>query len=317
MTEADGGVRVEVQSLRFRYGPRRGWALDDVSFEVPGGRVLGLVGPNGSGKTTLYRLLLGLAAPSDGRVSIDGRPPAAFRTRWGIGYLPEQVRLPGAARVSELAALMARFAGLGGAQARAAIGTLIEILGLGGKADEKIAALSHGYRQRVGLLVVLLGDPPLLLFDEPANGLDPASVGLLRSLLRRLRRAGRTVLVSSHNLLELERVCDDMLILSEGRLLGRISREELLARPDIWVVLLRPEPPTPTPTAAADQVVQGAVRLAADEVAFPARDRARAFADTVEKEGGSVERIERRPFDLEYLFHLRVQQGAESPAADR
>ncbi len=317
MTPADGGVRVEVQNVRFRYGPRRGWALDDVSFEVPAGRILGLVGPNGSGKTTLYRLLLGLAAPSDGHVLIDGRPPAAFRTRRGIGYLPEQVRLPGAARVSELAALMARLAGLGGAQARAATGALVEILALGGKVDEKIAALSHGYRQRVGLLAVLLGDPPLLLFDEPANGLDPASVGLLRSLLRRLRRAGRTVLVSSHNLLELERVCDDMLIFREGRMLGRISREELLARPDIWIVMMRPEQPTSTPTAAAGEVVQGAVRLAADEVAFPSRDRARAFADAVERQGGWVERIERRPFDLEYLFHLRVQQGRDSPSAGR
>lgn len=317
MTPADGGVGVEVHSVRFRYGPRRGWALDDVSFEVPAGRVLGLVGPNGSGKTTLYRLLLGLAAPTDGRVLIDGRSPAAFRTQCGIGYLPEQVRLPGAARVSELAALMARLAGLGGAQARAATGALVEVLALGDKVDEMIAALSHGYRQRVGLLSVLLGDPPLLLLDEPANGLDPASVGLLRSLLRRLRRAGCTVLVSSHNLLELERVCDDMLILSEGRLLGRVSREELLARPDIWVVLLQPERPTPMPMAEASRVVHGAVRLAADEVAFPASDRARAFADAVEREGGSVERIERRPFDLEYLFHLRVQQGVESSAAGR
>ncbi len=317
MTQTDGGVRVDVYDVRFRYGSRRGWALDDVSFEVAAGRVIGLAGPNGSGKTTLYRLLLGLTSPTRGRVALDGQAPATYRTQRGIGYLPEQLRLPGAARVSELASLMARLAGLGRERALSATAALVEILALGGVIDAQIATLSHGYRQRVGLLAVLLGDPRLLLLDEPANGLDPASVGILRTLLRRLRRAGRTVFISSHNLLQLERVCDDMLILSEGRLLGRISRRELAARPDVWVVLVRSEGSTPTPGAEASPLERGAVRLAADEVAFPNREMARAFANAVQREGGSVERIERRPFDLEYLFHLRVQQGREVPEAGR
>ncbi len=317
MTQTDGGAWVEVRNVRYRYGPRRGWALDGISFEVPAGRVLGLVGPNGSGKTTLYRLLLGLTSPTDGQLAIDGQPPAAYRTRRGIGYLPEQVRLPGAVRVSELGVLMARLAGLDALQARSSTAALVEVLALGDKVDARIATLSHGYRQRVGLLAVLLGDPRLLLLDEPANGLDPASVGLLRSLLRRLRRAGRTVFISSHNLLELERVCDDMLILSEGRLLGRISREELAARPDIWVVLVRSQPSASTTGAEASLIEQRALRLAADEVAFPSREAARAYADAVQREGGSVERVERRPFDLECLFHLQVQQGREALEADR
>lgn len=308
MTELGVGTRVEVRNVCYRYGPRRVWALDDISFEVAAGRVLGLVGPNGSGKTTLYRLLLGLTSPTEGSVAIDGQAPAAYRTRWGIGYLAEQVRLPGAARVSELATLMAGLAGLRGERARGAIATLLETLALENKVEAQIATLSHGYRQRVGLLAVLIGNPRLLLLDEPANGLDPASVGILRTLLRRLRRAGRTVFVSSHNLLELERVCDEMLILSEGRLQGRISRRELEAQPDIWVVLLGAEPLTSTLGAEARRLEHGGVRLSADEVAFPNRDAARAFAATVQREGGSVERVERRPFDLEYLFHLRVQQ---------
>ncbi len=162
---------------------------------------------------------------------------------------------------------------------------------------------------------MLLGSPRLLLLDEPANGLDPASVGILRTLLRRLRRAGRTVFVSSHNLLELERVCDEVFILSEGRLQGRISRRELAAQPDIWVVLVRTERLTSPLAVEAPPLEQGAVRLAADEVAFPNREMARAFAATVQREGGSVERLERRPFDLEYLFHLRVQRRDAEPEA--
>jgi ABC-type multidrug transport system ATPase subunit len=297
---------IEVEKARYRYGTGD-WALDNISFKVDSGVVLGLVGPNGSGKTTLYRLVLGLMRPQEGRVEVAGAAPAAHRRRFGIGYLPEQVKLPGNVRVRELAVLMARLAGLSGLQLSGAIDRLMGTLAIEETADALVGTLSHGYRQRVGLLAALLGDPDLLLFDEPANGLDPASIGVLRSVLRALKRKGRTVIVSSHNLLELERVCDEVLILSQGRLLGRTSRQELALHTDVWVVQLGVESEAALSRAQGLYTELEGVQLAADEVAFIDELAARRFAERVEAGGGGTEAIERRPFDLEYLFHSLVQ----------
>jgi ABC-2 type transport system ATP-binding protein len=203
---------------------------------------------------------------------------------------------------------MARLAGLRGIEADDAIDGYMSTLALEGKAGALVSTLSHGFRQRVGLLAALLGDPELLLLDEPANGLDPSSVGILRSVLRSLKRRGRTVVVSSHNLAELERVFDEVLILRYGRLLGRSSREELGRRPEIWIVQLGTELAEASAEALCKEL--GGVRLATDEAAFDSERSARAWAERVEVAGGTVESVERRPFDLEYLFHSLVQDEA-------
>jgi ABC-2 type transport system ATP-binding protein len=299
---------IVAESLRYRYRSAGEWVIDDLSFDIERGRVVGFVGPNGSGKTTLYRLVLGFMRPQEGRLSVGGLDPAAYRRSRGIGYLPEQVRLPGNVRVRELAVLMARLAGLRGIEADDAIDGYMSTLALEGKAGALVSTLSHGFRQRVGLLAALLGDPELLLLDEPANGLDPSSVGILRSVLRSLKRRGRTVVVSSHNLAELERVFDEVLILRYGRLLGRSSREELGRRPEIWIVQLGTELAEASAEALCKEL--GGVRLATDEAAFDSERSARAWAERVEVAGGTVESVERRPFDLEYLFHSLVQDEA-------
>lgn len=309
MTEQRPELMVDVERVRFRYRSAKEWALDDVSIQAKRGVVLGIVGPNGSGKTTLYRLILGLTRPHSGNVSVGGTTPAAYRAARGIGYLAEQVRLPGNVRVSEFAELMGRLAGLGKDDRRRAIDRLMASLCIADRAGSMIGTLSHGYRQRVGLLAALLGDPILLLFDEPANGLDPESVGILRGLLRSLKRQGRTVIVSSHNLLELERICDEVLILRQGQLLGRCSRSELLAQPDIWVVQLG-QGSIGAPSEAIGLCAEfDGVRLAADEVVFVDEVTAREFAARSRAIGQAVEAVERRPFDLEYLFHSLVQES--------
>lgn len=295
--------------MRYRYRRAPVWALDGISVQIERGQVVGLVGPNGSGKTTLYRLILGFVSPQQGRVKVAGMAPAAYRKTQGIAYLPEQVRLPGRVRVRELAVLMGRLAGLQGSVLSGSIDGLMRTLVLEDKADVLIGALSHGYRQRVGLLAALLGDPELLLFDEPANGLDPASVAVLRSLLRALKRRGRTVVVSSHNLLELERVCDDVLVLRHGELLGRWSQKEIEGRPDVWVVQLTAGAVAVGRRSEAVCTALGGVRMAVDEVAFADEQAARSYAERVTLAGdGTVEAIERRRFDLEYLFHSLVQK---------
>jgi ABC-2 type transport system ATP-binding protein len=311
MTDSASRGFVEVDSLRYRYRSARSWALDEASFQAERGRVLGLVGPNGSGKTTLFRLILGFMPPQSGRVSVGGEEPAAYRTSCGIGYLPEQVRLPGNVRVRELAVLMGRLAGLRGIELDGAIDRYMSILAIEEKADALVSTLSHGYRQRVGLLAALLGEPALILLDEPANGLDPTSVGILRSVLRRLRREGQTVIVSSHNLLELERVCDEVIILRHGTSLGRSSRAELGGRPDIWVVQLGAERAAEMPEVEVLCREAGGVCLAADEAAFTDERAARSYAERIDAVGGAVETVERRPFNLEFLFHSLVQDAGE------
>jgi ABC-2 type transport system ATP-binding protein len=307
MRSADDGPLIEMENLTFRYRSRGDLALEGLSLGIGRGRVVGLVGPNGSGKTTLYRLALGFLRPQKGRVAVGGMDPAVYRRSRGVGYLPEQVRLPGNVRVRELTVLMARLAGLRGREVSEAIERYTSTLALEGLADSVVGTLSHGYRQRVGLLSALLGEPELVLLDEPATGLDPASVAILRSVIRALKRSERTVVVSSHNLLEVERICDEVLVLGYGRLLGRSSREELVERPEIWVVLLGTERGEAPARIEALCLELGGVLLAADEAGFADARSARAFAGRVRTAGGRVESIERRPFDLEYLFHSLVQ----------
>jgi ABC-2 type transport system ATP-binding protein len=302
-------VPVLLENVSYRYGPRSGWALESISYRLEAGTLLGLIGPNGSGKTTLYRLLLGLLSPVRGSLAVYGVPAASYRRRNGIGYLPEQVRLPGSVRVRDFAIFVARLAGLAGGAARQVTAELALSLRLEEVLDTRIGTLSHGYKQRVGLLAALLGGPRLLLLDEPANGLDPISTGLLRSVLRRVKREGCSVIVSSHNLLELERVCDAVLILGEGKMLGQASRDDLIDRPDLWVVQL--EAPADESLVDINDLVRvrKGTRLALDEVAFEAEDAARDFAARVSAVGCEAESIARRPFDLECLFHSVVWRG--------
>jgi gliding motility-associated transport system ATP-binding protein len=201
------------------YGPRL--AVHDVSFGVAEGEVIGLLGPNGSGKSTILRILTGYLRPSGGTALVDGLDaldqPLALRAR--IGYVPEDVPLYDHMRVSEFLRFMAQIKGLGGRAARAAVERAIERFRLGPVRRLLIGKLSRGYRQRVAIAQALLGNPDVLVLDEPTNGLDPRQIIEMRSHIRAL--AGeRTVLVTSHILSEIERVADRVAILLEGRLLG-------------------------------------------------------------------------------------------------
>jgi ABC-type multidrug transport system ATPase subunit len=302
MTQTPDAYVLELRDVSYRYDRHGPWALDGISLQLRRGVVLGVVGPNGSGKTTLFRLILGLMAPRQGQVAVAGGPARTFRTTRGIGYVPEQVRLPPAVRVRKLARLAGSLAGLSKAELNEASERLLVELGLEAKVDARVGTLSHGYRQRVGLLIALLGDPELLMLDEPANGLDPESNGMLRSVLRRLKRQGRTLIVSSHNLLELERVYDEVLVLSGGRRLGSISKADLTRKSDVWVVQMGSAPLRSAELASLCGELDG-VLLAVDEAAFTDNDRAHTFANRIEASGGTVDSIELRPFDLEYLFH--------------
>jgi ABC-2 type transport system ATP-binding protein len=207
---------LELRDVVKRYGARA--ALGGVSFELADGGALGLLGPNGAGKTTALRLLLGFAAPTSGAVRLRGRDPRDPEARRGVGYLPERLVLPERASVASAVALSAGLAGLAGADRAAAVAEMLDYVGLGDRARDRIGELSKGLRQRVGFAAALIGKPALLLLDEPNSGLDPLGIRDARVWIQRARDAGAAVLICSHVLSEIERTCDRVAILHGGTL---------------------------------------------------------------------------------------------------
>ena len=201
------------------YGPRL--AVDRVSLEVNAGEIMGLLGPNGSGKTTILRILTGYLRPSSGTARVAGLDVVddALEARRRIGYVPEDVPLYAWMTVVEFLTFMARIKGLTAGVLRSAVDAVIERLGLGQMRRVQIGKLSRGYRQRVAIAQALLGNPELLILDEPTNGLDPRQIIEMRELTRSLAGA-HTILVTSHILGEMERVAHRVAILLGGRLLG-------------------------------------------------------------------------------------------------
>ncbi len=218
---------LELAGVTKRYGSRV--ALQDVDLRVAPGEVLGLLGPNGAGKTTALRLLLGFARPSQGRVALRGADPSHSASRRAVAYLPERLRLPARMGVRALLRLHGRLAGLQAEELEREIDEVLERTGLADRAAERIGGLSKGLGQRVGFAQALLGRPEVLLLDEPTSGLDPIGIRDARDWIQRARAGGATVLVSSHVLSEVERVCDHVAILHEGRVAAQGPIHQLLA----------------------------------------------------------------------------------------
>jgi ABC-2 type transport system ATP-binding protein len=215
---------IEVRDLRKSYGSTV--AVDGLSFTVEPGQVTGFVGPNGAGKTATIRMILGLDAPDAGTALVGGRPYAALRTPLReVGSLLDAAALHPGRRGRDHLLWLAHANGLPAGR----VDELIELVGLDGDARKPAAALSLGMRQRLGLAGALIGDPPVLLLDEPVNGLDPDGIGWIRRLLRALAAEGRAVLVSSHLMSELEGSADHLVVIARGRLVADVAVRELLA----------------------------------------------------------------------------------------
>jgi ABC-2 type transport system ATP-binding protein len=192
------------------------------------GELVGLLGPNGAGKSTLVKSACGLVRPSSGSVSVCGAPAGSPPARRALGYLAELFRFPGWTTADELLVLHQRLAGSrGGAAERA---ELLELVGLGDAAERRVETMSKGMQQRLGIAQALVGRPRLLLLDEPTSALDPAGRRIVRELLEELRRRGVAVLLNTHLLSEVERVCDRVAIIDRGELLAE-GRPGDLARP--------------------------------------------------------------------------------------
>jgi ABC-2 type transport system ATP-binding protein len=208
-----------VDQLSKRYGARL--AVDRVSFDVRAGEVMGLLGPNGSGKTTILRILAGYLRPLSGTACVAGFDVVAegLEARRYVGYVPEEVPLYTHMRVDEFLIFMGRLKGLTGRPLHNGMASVCERLALSSVRHMAIGKLSRGYRQRVAIAQALLNNPPLLILDEPTNGLDPHQIIEMRELIRALATT-QTILVTSHILSEIEKVAHRVAILLDGRLLA-------------------------------------------------------------------------------------------------
>lgn len=216
---------IRVVDIHKRFGRVR--AVRGVSFEIPRGQVVGLLGANGAGKTTTIRVITGFLPPDRGTVTIDGRDVVehSLETRRRVGYLPESAPAYGEMLVRDFLAFRGRLFGLGGQARRAAVDRVLGLCQLRDVRGRRVGHLSKGYRQRVGLAAALLHDPPVLVLDEPTNGLDPTQIREARSFIRELAK-DRAVLVSSHILPEVEMMSDRVIIMAAGE----IRADEATAR---------------------------------------------------------------------------------------
>ena len=267
---------VKAESLTKRFGEVS--AVTDLSFALEAGTITGFLGPNGAGKTTTLRMVLGLAAPTSGRALVFERPYAALaRPALRVGAVLEANDFhPGRSGRGHLR-MLGRAVDVPDSRAD----EVLRLVELGDAAHRRVKGYSLGMRQRLGLAAALLGDPELLILDEPANGLDPEGVHWLRDFLRRLASEGRTVLVSSHVLAEVAQTVDQVLIISRGRLVIESPLAELTARAG-GAVRVRSANPERLAAALRDNdlqvatgtdrvlLVQGASSVRVGEIAFAA-----------------------------------------------
>jgi ABC-2 type transport system ATP-binding protein len=223
-------IAVRTDALTKRFG--RSPAVTGVDLSVESGEIFGLVGPNGAGKTTTLKMLATLLPPSSGDAEIDGlsvrREPDAVRRV--IGYMPDTFGVYDDMKVWEYLDFFGRCYGLSAARRRQMIGDLLELVDLTGKRDSYVQHLSRGMQQRLCLAHALVHDPQVLLLDEPASGLDPRARVELRELLRELRALGKTIIISSHILPELEELCTSLAIIDHGRVMASGRVEDIAVR---------------------------------------------------------------------------------------
>jgi ABC-2 type transport system ATP-binding protein len=215
---------ISIESLTVRYG--RFTAVDDVSFTARSGRVTGFLGPNGAGKSTTMRVMVGLTPPTSGRALIDGRPFADLpNPGLEVGVLLDASAQHAGRTGREILTIAQRTMGL----PKASVEQMLHRVSLTGEeADRRVRNYSLGMRQRLGIATALIGDPEVLILDEPANGLDPAGIRWMRDLLREYADKGGTVLLSSHLLHEIEVIADDLVVIGNGRIVAQGTKAELL-----------------------------------------------------------------------------------------
>lgn len=294
---------VTAHGLRKTYGRRV--ALESLDLEVGPGQVLGLLGPNGAGKTTAVKLLLGLTRPSAGSGEVLGRPLGDRQVRRSIGYLPETFRYPPWLTVGEVLRLHCRLAGLGAGTADDEVLRTLGVVGLIPRRTDRVGDLSKGLQQRLGLAVALLGDPRLIVLDEPTSALDPVGRDDVRAIIRAARARGASVILNSHLLGEVERVCDEVVIVHRGRAIAAGSLRSLLGAPSLRLSVSGLADPLAVVGRFAPVIMEPDGLLL-----HPIEpERTPDVVDAVVAAGGRVHRVETVQRSLEELFLELVRTG--------
>jgi ABC-2 type transport system ATP-binding protein len=304
---------IEVRGLTKRYG--RTVAVDDLSFRVEAGRVTGFVGPNGAGKSTTMRLLLGLDAPNAGEALVGGRRYRDLRAPLcEVGALLDAGATHPGRRARSHLLWLARSNRL----PRRRVDEVLELVGLREAARRRAGGFSLGMSQRLGIAAALLGDPPVLLLDEPANGLDPDGIRWLRAFLRSLAEEGRAVLVSSHLMSELEGIADDLVVIGRGRLISQTSVSELLSSRSDGRVHVRT--PHLTEVMAALAAAGGTVTSTGSDALVVTGLEPDRIAELVSERGLRLHELYRERGTLEDAFidltRDAVEYVAERPAVE-
>jgi len=309
---------IQVDSLNRSFGMT--YALTNVSFQVAPGEIVGLLGPNGAGKTTAMRILTGTLAPTSGTVLVAGHDvsaePLAVRRR--LGFMPEHVPLYPENRVHEFLYFVARLKGVPAGQREEQLNGIEELTGLTEVRGRLVGHLSKGFRQRVGLAQALIGDPDLLILDEPSAGLDPQQNVEIRDLIRSFR-GKKTVLLSSHILSEVSLTCERVLILNRGRLVAEEKPELLASRSSArHQIVLRWDgnrDEVRRALAAVGGVLEVVATPAGADVSLrsqPERWRP-LLAEAVRQAGGQLQGMADRAISLEDLF-LRLTGKSDTGA---
>lgn len=247
-------IALRLTGIRKRYKRRGPWALDGLDAEFPTGAISGLVGPNGAGKTTLFSVVCGFLPPDAGEVDIlGGGPFEVWRLKGRLGVLPQDASIGGQLTCGDFLQYLAGLQGISGRERGPAVDRALADVQLTDRASDPTNSLSHGMRRRLSIAAALLGEPELVLLDEPMAGLDPAQSKSLREVLA-LHRGRSTLVVSSHDLDELERLCDHVVVMDKGRLVRQGTVEEVTGRGALVTWSLGPGDP---PLAALRPLLPG------------------------------------------------------------
>lgn len=316
---------IQVEQLTKRYGPVT--AIQDVSFSVEKGQIVGFLGPNGAGKSTTMRILSCFIPASEGTARVAGYDvfSESMEVRRRIGYLPENAPLYGDLPVAAYLDFVAEIKGVGRSARKARVAEVMERCFIADMRDRMIGKLSKGYRQRVGLAQALLGDPEVLILDEPTIGLDPRQIADIRALIRSL--AGQhTVILSTHILPEVSMVCDGVVIINRGRIVAQGTQSELVAQ---FFPSARLEVQVGGPAGAVEAAIRGIPGVRKVEV-VPSRDGVAAFlvesprerdvraelAQLVTGQGWKLLELHQSGLSLEEVF-IRVVAGEETGTEER
>jgi ABC-2 type transport system ATP-binding protein len=298
--------------LRKRYGRQQ--AVADVSFEVGRGEIVGLLGPNGAGKTSVIKMLLGLVHADEGEVMLLGRPGADPAARARVGYLPELFRYQPWLSPTEVLALHVRLSGIGVTAAEQQ--DCLALVGLAGRAGDRLGGFSKGMQQRLGLAVALVAGPELVVLDEPTSALDPLGRADVRDIVLTLKERGVAVLLNSHLIGEVERVCDRVVILDRGEVAASGTLAELLGQRELHLRLS-----DVSVAAEARLAATGKVDRAGDAftLALPADDDGTAVPDLVRDLaalGVRVHAVEPARITLEERLLGILREGAAARSGD-